>query len=208
MVSTASFSGSKIFVERNRDVGVLRKEDAIDLGVTGPMLRGSGVDWDIRKAHPYGLYENFDFDVPVGTVGDCFDRYLVRMEEMRQSQRIIRQAMDNLPDGPINSPDAKILLPEKKAVLTKMEELIHHFINVTEGINAPPGEVYFSAENPKGELGFYIVSKGGGTPHRLKIRAPSFVNLQALPVMAKGHMMSDMVTILASIDFVMGECDR
>ena len=153
-------------------------------------------------------YENFDFEVPVGTVGDCFDRYLVRMEEMRQSQRIIQQAMEKLPDGPINSPDAKILLPEKKAVLTKMEELIHQFINVTEGINAPPGEVYFSAENPKGELGFYIVSKGGGVPHRLKIRAPSFVNLQALPVMAKGHIISDLVAILGSIDFVMGECDR
>jgi NADH-quinone oxidoreductase subunit D len=130
------------------------------------------------------------------------------MEEMRQSVRILQQAIDRLPDGPVNSPDAKILLPDKEAVLTKMEELIHHFINVTEGVNAPPGEVYFSAENPKGELGFYIISRGGGTPHRLKIRAPSFVNLQALPVMAKGHMMSDMVTILASIDFVMGECDR
>jgi NADH-quinone oxidoreductase subunit D len=199
---------NKIFVERNQDVGVLTKEDATDFGVTGPMLRGSGVEWDIRKAHPYSSYEDFDFEVPVGTVGDCFDRYLVRMEEMRQSQRIILQAMDKLPDGPINSPDAKILLPEKKAVLTKMEELIHQFINVTEGINAPPGEIYFSAENPKGELGFYIVSKGGGVPHRLKIRAPSFVNLQALPVMAKGHIISDMVAILGSIDFVMGECDR
>jgi NADH-quinone oxidoreductase subunit D len=199
---------NKIFVERNRDVGILTKEDAIDFGVTGPMLRGSGVEWDIRKAHPYSSYDDFDFEVPVGTVGDCFDRYLVRMEEMRQSQRIIGQAMSKLPDGPINSPDAKILLPEKKAVLTKMEELIHQFINVTEGVNAPPGEVYFSAENPKGELGFYIVSKGGGVPHRLKIRAPSFVNLQALPVMAKGHIISDMVAILGSIDFVMGECDR
>ena len=199
---------NKIFVDRNRDVGILTKEDAIDFGVTGPMLRGSGVEWDIRKAHPYSSYEDFDFEVPVGTVGDCFDRYLVRMEEMRQSQRIVQQAMDKLPDGPINSPDAKILLPEKKAVLTKMEELIHQFINVTEGINAPPGEIYFSAENPKGELGFYIVSKGGGVPHRLKIRAPSFVNLQALPVMAKGHIISDMVAILGSIDFVMGECDR
>ncbi|HUJ08507.1 MAG TPA: NADH dehydrogenase (quinone) subunit D [Verrucomicrobiae bacterium] len=199
---------NKIFVERNRDVGILRKEDAIDFCVTGPVLRGSGVEWDLRKAHPYSSYELFDFDVPVGTVGDCFDRYLVRMEEMRQSERILHQAMDNLPSGPINSPDAKILLPEKKAVLTKMEELIHQFINVTEGINAPPGEVYFSAENPKGELGFYIISKGGGVPHRLKIRAPSFVNLQALPVMAKGHIVSDLVAILGSIDFVMGECDR
>jgi len=199
---------NRIFIERNREIGVLSREDAIDLGVTGPNLRGSGVEWDLRKAHPYGGYELFDFEVPAGTVGDCFDRYLVRMEEMRQSVRILRQAVENLPGGPWNSPDAKILLPEKKAVLTKMEELIHQFINVTEGINAPPGEVYFSAENPKGELGFFIVSKGGGSPHRLKIRAPSFVNLQALPVMAKGHMMSDMVAILGSIDFVMGECDR
>jgi NADH-quinone oxidoreductase subunit D len=146
--------------------------------------------------------------MPVGTVGDCYDRYLCRMEEMRQSIRILQQAADKMPGGEWNATEAKIVLPEKKAVLTKMEELIHHFINVTEGINVPPGEIYFSAENPKGELGFYIVSKGGGTPHRLKIRAPSFVNLQALPLMARGHMISDLVAILASVDFVMGECDR
>ena len=199
---------NKIFVERTKDIGIISKEDAIDIGLTGPNLRGSGVDWDVRKAHPYGGYENFEFDVPAGSVGDCYDRYLCRMEEMRQSIRIIQQAADNMPDGPVNAPEAKIVLPEKAAVLTKMEELIHHFINVTQGINAPPGEIYFSAENPKGELGFYIVSKGGGTPHRLKIRAPSFVNLQAVPLMSKGHMVSDMVAILASIDFVMGECDR
>ena len=199
---------NKIFLDRTRDVGVLTKEQAIDLGVTGPILRSSGVEWDIRKAHPYGGYENFEFDVPVGSVGDCYDRYLCRMEEMRQSVRILQQALDKMPGGEWNAPEAKIVLPEKKAVLTKMEELIHHFINVTEGVNAPPGEVYFSAENPKGELGFYIVSRGGGVPHRLKIRAPSFVNLQALPVMANGHMISDLVAILASLDFVMGECDR
>lgn len=199
---------NRIFTERTCGIGVLKKEDAIDLGVTGPNLRGSGVDWDLRKAHPYGGYENFDFEVPVGTVGDCYDRYLCRMEEMRQSIRILQQAADKMPGGPWNAPEAKIVLPEKKAVLTKMEELIHHFINVTEGINVPPGEIYFSAENPKGELGFYIVSKGGGTPHRLKIRGPSFANLQAVPLMAKGHMISDLVAILASVDFVMGECDR
>ncbi len=199
---------NRIFIDRNRDVGVLSREDAIDLGVTGPVLRGSGVDWDLRKAHPYGGYELFEFNIPFGSAGDCFERYLVRMEEMRQSLRILQQAIHNMPDGSWHSPDAKVLLPEKKAVMTKMEELIHQFINVTEGINAPPGEVYFSAENPKGELGFFIVSKGGGSPHRLKIRAPSFVNLQALPVMAKGHMMSDIVAILGSLDFVMGECDR
>ena len=199
---------NKIFVERNREVAVLSKADAIDFGATGPILRGSGVEHDVRKAFPYGGYENFQFDIPTGTVGDCMDRYLVRMEEMRQSIRIIQQALDNMPGGEWNAPEAKIVLPEKKAVLTKMEELIHHFINVTQGVNAPVGEVYFSAENPKGELGFYIVSRGGGTPHRLKIRAPSFVNLQLVPLLSKGHMIADMVAILGSLDFVMGECDR
>ena len=199
---------NKIFVERNRDIAVLSRQDAIDYGATGPILRGSGVEWDIRKAHPYSSYQDFEFDIPTGTVGDCMDRYLVRMEEIRQSMRILHQAADRMPGGAWNSPDSKFILPDKTAVLTKMEELIHHFINVTTGINAPAGEVYFSAENPKGELGFYIVSKGGGVPHRLKIRAPSFVNLQLIPLLAKGHMMADMVTILGSVDFVMGECDR
>jgi NADH-quinone oxidoreductase subunit D len=199
---------NKVFIVRCKNVGVISAADAIDFGVTGPILRASGVEFDIRKAHPYGGYENFEFEIPTGTVGDSFDRYLVRMEEMRQSVRILQQAADEMPDGPVNSPDAKIVLPEKKAVLTKMEELIHHFINVTQGVNAPPGEIYFSAENPKGELGFYIVSRGGGAPHRLKIRAPSFVNLQILPLVLKGHTISDTVAILGSIDFVMGECDR
>ncbi|MCC7261751.1 MAG: NADH dehydrogenase (quinone) subunit D [Candidatus Latescibacteria bacterium] len=201
-------SRNKIFLARTKDIGVLSRADAIDLGMTGPVLRASGVEWDIRKAHPYSGYENYDFEVPVGMVGDCYDRYLVRMEEMRQSVRILRQAVDKLPDGPVNVDDPKIVLPEKKAVLTKMEELIHQFIQVTTGINAPPGEIYFSAENPKGELGFYIVSKGGGTPHRLKIRGPSFVNLQALQAMSIGHMVGDLISILGSLDFVMGECDR
>jgi NADH-quinone oxidoreductase subunit D len=199
---------NKIFLNRTRGIGVLSKQDALDYGVTGPNLRGSGIEWDIRRAHPYGAYDEFQFDIPVGSVGDCFDRYAVRMEEMRQSIRIIQQALDNLPDGPVNVDDPRIVLPPKRDVLTKMEGLINQFINVTTGINAPPGEVYFSAENPKGELGFYIVSKGGGTPHRMRIHAPSFLNLQALPAMATGHMISDMVAILASIDFVMGECDR
>lgn len=199
---------NKIFVDRTRDLGVITKEDAIAYGLTGPNLRGSGVDHDLRKVHPYLGYEQYEFDVPIGSVGDCYDRYLVRMEEMRQSVRILRQVMDNLPDGPINVGDPKSTLPEKKAVLMKMEELIHHFIVATQGIDAPPGEVYFGAENPKGELGFYINSKGGGVPHRLKIRAPSFVNLSILPKILPGHMMSDVVAILGSLDFVMGECDR
>jgi NADH-quinone oxidoreductase subunit D len=203
-----SLTRNRIFVDRTRDVGVIPRDVAIDYGLTGPNLRGSGVDHDLRKAHPYLVYDQLDFDIPVGSVGDSYDRYLVRMEEMRQSVRILRQCLDKLPDGEINVPDFKTVLPPKKNVLTRMEELIHHFILVTQGINAPAGEVYFSAENPKGELGFYINSKGGGTPHRLKIRAPSFVNLSVLPYLLPGHMMSDTVSILGSLDFVMGECDR
>ena len=206
---------NRIFVDRTRDVGVISKEDAIDYGLTGPNLRGCGVDYDVRKAHPYLVYKDLEFDVPVGSVGDCYDRYLVRMEEMRQSVRIVRQCLDRIPGGPdnegkepVNIPDGKVVLPPKEKVLTRMEELIHHFINVTQGVNAPVGEVYFGAENPKGELGFYINSRGGGTPHRLKIRAPSFVNLSIMPHVLPGHMMSDVVSILGSIDFVMGECER
>src|SRR3954471_12017978 len=199
---------NRIFVDRTRDVGILPKDVAIDYGVTGPNLRASGVDFDLRKAHPYLVYNELEFDVPTGSVGDCYDRYLVRLEEMRQSARILDQCLNKLPDGPVNIPDNKTILPEKKKVLTKMEELIHHFILVTQGVNAPPGEVYFGAENPKGELGFYINSRGGGTPHRLKIRAPSFVNLSVLPRLLPGAMMSDVVAILGSIDFVMGESDR
>ena len=199
---------NRIFVDRTRGVGVLPKDKAIDYGITGPNLRGSGVDFDLRKAHPYLIYDQLKFDVPVGSKGDCYDRYLVRMEEMRQSVRIIRQCLDKIPAGPINVDDAKIVMPAKEKVLTRMEELIHHFILVTQGVNAPPGEVYFCAENPKGELGFYICSRGGGTPYRLKIRAPSFVNLSVLPELLPGHMISDVVAILGSIDFVMGECDR
>ena len=197
-----------IFLDRTRDLGVINPADAIAYGLTGPNLRGSGVEHDLRKSNPYLGYEQYEFDVPVGTTGDCYDRYLVRMEEMRQSVRILRQVMKNLPDGPINIGDPKSRLPKKEKVLMSMEELIHHFIVATQGIDAPPGEVYFGAENPKGELGFYICSKGGGVPHRLKIRSPSFSNLSILPKILPGHMMSDVVAILGSLDFVMGECDR
>lgn len=199
---------NKIFLDRTREIGVISKADAIAWGLSGPNLRGSGVDHDVRKANPYLDYERYDFDIPVGSVGDCYDRYLVRMEEMRQSVSILRQAIKMLPDGPINVVDSKQKLPNKESVLMSMEELIHHFILVTEGIDAPAGEVYFGAENPKGELGFYIHSKGGGVPYRLKIRAPSFVNLSILSTLLPGNMMSDTVAILGSLDFVMGECDR
>ncbi|MDF1741751.1 MAG: NADH dehydrogenase (quinone) subunit D [Verrucomicrobiales bacterium] len=199
---------NKIFLDRTRDVGVISKEDAIAWGLSGPNLRGSGVDHDVRKANPYLDYERYDFEIPVGSVGDSYDRYLVRMEEMKQSTSILKQAVAGLPDGPINVADCKERLPEKERVLMSMEELIHHFILVTEGLDAPAGEVYFGAENPKGELGFYIHSKGGGVPYRLKIRAPSFVNLSILSKLLPGSMMSDSVSILGSLDFVMGECDR
>jgi len=199
---------NRIFVDRTRDIGVIPRERAIAYALSGPNLRGSGIEHDLRRKHPYLDYEKYDFDVVVGTAGDCYDRYLVRVEEMRQSARILRQVIEKLPDGPINVLDWKNMPPPKSRVMTKMEELIHHFIVVTEGLDAPPGEIYFGAENPKGELGFYINSKGGGVPHRLKIRAPSFVNLSILPELLPGASLSDVVAILGSLDFVMGECDR
>jgi NADH-quinone oxidoreductase subunit D len=199
---------NRIWVDRTKGLGVISKEDAISFALTGPNIRGSGIDYDVRKARPYLDYEKYDFDVPIGSVGDAYDRYLVRIEEMRQSVKILRQVIQKLPDGPIAVHDPKNVPPPKPEVLMKMEELIHHFIIHTEGIDAPVGEVYFGAENPKGELGFYINSKGGGVPYRLKIRAPSFVNLSVLPKILPGHMMSDVVAILGSLDFVMGECDR
>ena len=206
---------NRIWVDRLRDLGVISKEMAIDYGLSGPNLRGSGVDWDMRKQQPYLCYKDLDFDIPVGSVGDCYDRYLVRMEEMRQSMRIIQQCIDKIPGGaenqthePVNIQDGKISLPPKSKVMSSMEELIHQFMLVTEGVNAPKGEVYFGHENPKGELGFYINSRGGGTPYRLKIRSPSFINLSIVKDLFPGHMISDVPVILGSLDFVMGESDR
>ena len=199
---------NKIYLRRMIDIGTISADDAISWGMTGPNLRGSGITRDLRKDNPYLGYENYDFDIPIGSNGDSYDRYLCRMEEMRQSIRIIRQVIANLPDGPVNIADSKNMLPAKEKVLTSMEELIHHFIVATQGIEAPAGEVYFGAENPKGELGFYINSKGGGVPHRMKIRSPSFVNLSILAHLIPGHMISDVPAILGSLDFVMGECDR
>jgi NADH-quinone oxidoreductase subunit D len=199
---------NKLYLNRMVDVGIIADDDAISWGLTGPNLRGSGIARDLRKDNPYLGYEQYDFDIPVGENGDSYDRYLVRMEEMRQSIRIIRQLFATLPDGPVNIADSKNLLPAKEKVMTSMEELIHHFIIATQGIDAPEGEVYFAAENPKGELGFYINSKGGGVPHRMKIRSPSFVNLSILANLIPGHMLSDVPAILGSLDFVMGECDR
>jgi NADH-quinone oxidoreductase subunit D len=199
---------NRIFIDRTQEVGVISRETAISYGLTGPNLRGSGLEYDLRKAHPYLVYPDLAFDIPTGTTGDCYDRYLVRLEETRQSIRILHQCLDHLPDGPINIANGNVVLPEKRKVLTSMEELIHQFMLVTQGVSAPPGEIYRGVENPKGELGFYIHSKGGGSPNRLKIRSPSFVAISILPELLKGHLISDAMAILGSLDFVMGECDR
>ena len=199
---------NRIWVERTRGVGVMTAAQAKDLGVTGPSLRACGVEWDLRRAQPYLGYEAFDFEVPVGEDGDTYDRYLVRIEEMRQSVRILNQVMARFPDGPVMVDDPKLAMPKKDKVLTSMEELIHHFILVTEGFDPPHGEVYSAIEAPKGELGFYLVSEGGRSPYRCRIRPPSFYNLQALPALVEGRMISDVVAVIASLDPVMGECDR
>jgi NADH-quinone oxidoreductase subunit D len=206
---------NRIWVDRLRGLGHISKEMAIDYALSGPNLRGSGIDWDLRKNQPYLCYSELNFDIPVGSTGDCYDRYLVRMEEMRQSLRILEQCVNKIPGGaentakePVNIADGKVVLPPKSKVLSSMEELIHQFMLVTEGVNVPPGDTYFGHENPKGELGFYIHSKGGGVPHRMKIRSPSFINLSILGELMPGHMISDVPVILGSLDFVMGESDR
>ncbi len=205
---SALLTTNRIFVDRTKDVGVITRQMAIDYGMTGPNLRGSGIDHDLRKRQPYLDYERYDFDIPIGSVGDSYDRYYIRLEEIRQSIKILRQVIEKLPSGPVNVADPKNFPSSKREVLTKMEELINHFILYTEGVDAPPGEVYFAAENPKGELGFYINSLGGGSPHRLKVRSPSFCNLSVLPEVLKNHLIGDVPAILGSLDFVMGECDR
>jgi NADH-quinone oxidoreductase subunit D len=201
-------TSNRIWVERTKDVGVVTPADAIAWGLSGPNLRGAGVAWDCRLKRPYLGYETYDFEIPIGSVGDCYDRYLVRIEEMKESTKILRQAIERMPSGPVNVEDSKISLPRKSKVLMGMDELIHQFILVTEGQDAPPGESYFGAENPKGELGFYFRSKGGGYPDRMFIRSPSFVNLQILPKLVLGRYVADVVATLGSLDFVMGECDR
>ncbi len=200
---------NRVFVERTKDIAVISKEDAIAYGLTGANARASGVDLDLRRDRPYSGYEQYDFEVPLGSVGDCYDRFLVRLEEMRQTIGIIEQVCDKMPGGLWYAEDAKkIYKPAKDKILTSMEELIQNFMLVTEGPQIPAGEVYFEAENPKGWLGFFIHSKGGGVPYRLKIRGPSFCSLCILSKIAEGNMMSDIPVILGSLDFVLGECDR
>ncbi|MEE9505111.1 MAG: NADH dehydrogenase (quinone) subunit D [Thermodesulfobacteriota bacterium] len=199
---------NKIWLSRTKGVGIISAEDGIDLGLSGPSLRGSGVKWDLRKANPYSSYDHFDFEIPTGENGDTYDRYLVRMEEMRQSNRIIKQVLDKLPSGEVNVCNPKVVPPPKEKVLTNIESLIIHFHIMSEGFDVPQGEAYCSVESSKGELGFYIVSDGSNKPYRIKIRTPSFINLQSLSTMAEGRMMSDMVAVIGSIDICLGEVDR
>ncbi len=199
---------NRIFIERLEGIGVISAQDALDIGLTGPSLRGSGVDYDVRRYQPYMFYDKIDFKVPTYTEGDCLARYFVRIDEMRESSKIARQILQLMPEGPVQANQPKKVLPHKYEIYSKMEELIHDFMIVNFGINPPVGEIYHAVENPKGELGFYFVSKGEGHPWKCKIRSPSFNNCQALPHLVKGHMVSDVVAIIGSIDPVMGEADK
>ena len=197
-----------IFIMRTKGVAVISAEDAINYCLSGPMLRGSGVNYDVRKANPYSGYENFDFDVPLGKNGDAYDRYLIRMEEMRQSLNIAEQAIDGMPEGPYRAHVPGVVLPPKEDVLYKMESMIFHFKIITDGFEAPVGSVYQAIESPRGELGFYITGDGTNIPRRVRVRPPSFVNLGSLPILTEGHLLADVVCAIGSIDIVLGEVDR
>ena len=201
---------NRIWKQRLVDVGIVTSERALQMGFTGPMLRGSGIAWDLRKKQPYEVYDLLDFDIPVGTNGDCYDRYLVRIQEMRESNKIIKQCVEWLRNhpGPVMSGNHKVAPPSRLAMKTSMEELIHHFKLFTEGFHVPPGEAYAAVEHPKGEFGIYLVSDGANKPYRLKIRAPGFAHLQGLDEMSRGHMIADVVTIIGTQDIVFGEIDR
>ncbi|MEE8123340.1 MAG: NADH-quinone oxidoreductase subunit D [Alphaproteobacteria bacterium] len=199
---------NRIFKQRLVDIGAASAEQAFDWGFSGPMLRASGVAWDLRKAQPYDVYERVDFDIPVGKNGDCYDRYLVRVEEMRQCLRIIEQCLNEMPGGPVMVDDNKIAPPKRSEMKRSMEALIHHFKLYTEGYHVPAGEIYAAVEAPKGEFGVYLVSDGTNRPYRCKIRAPSFAHLQGLDFQTKGHMLADVVAIIGALDVVFGEIDR
>ncbi len=201
---------NRIWKQRLVDVGIVSPERAQAMGFTGPMLRGSGIEWDLRKKQPYEVYDLLDFDIPVGTNGDCYDRYLVRVQELRESNKIIRQCVEWLRNnpGPVMTSNHKVAPPSRVAMKTNMEELIHHFKLFTEGFHVPAGEAYCAVEHPKGEFGIYLVSDGANKPYRLKIRAPGFAHLQALDEMSRGHMLADVVTIIGTQDIVFGEIDR
>lgn len=199
---------NRIFRQRMVDIGVVSPEEALDWGFSGPMLRGSGIAWDLRKSQPYDVYDKMEFDVPVGKNGDCFDRYLIRVQEMRESLKIIRQCIEQMPKGPIKTLDRKIAPPPRAEMKRSMEALIHHFKLYTEGYHVPAGEVYAAVEAPKGEFGVHIVADGTNKPYRARLRAPGFPHLQALDFMTKGHLLADVVTIIGTMDIVFGEIDR
>jgi len=201
-------SKNTLFQARTQGIGYISREDAIDWGLTGPCLRGSGVDLDLRRDNPYSGYETYDFEVPVETGGDVWARFRVRMRELYESHKIVRQALERLKPGPIKADAPKVVLPDRNDMRKHMDALIHHFLIIAEGFNVPPGEVYHAIEASKGELGVYIKSNGGPKPERVHFRGPSFVNLSALPVMAEGEMVADVVAIIGSIDIVLGEVDR
>ena len=199
---------NRIWKQRNVDIGVITTEQAIDWGFSGPVLRSTGAAWDLRKAQPYAVYDRMDFDIPVGKNGDCYDRYLVRMEEMRQALRIIRQSIEEMPEGPIMVEDDKITPPRRADMKSSMEALIHHFKLYTEGYHVPAGETYTAVEAPKGEFAVYLIADGSNRPYRCKIRAPGFAHLQGIDFMTKGHQLADLVACIATLDVVFGEIDR
>ena len=199
---------NRIFKQRNVDIGLVSRDDAIAWGFSGPMIRAAGVPWDLRKSQPYDVYDRMDFEVPVGTRGDCYDRFMVRVEEVRQSARIIKQCLAEMPEGPIASLDRKVVPPRRAEMKQSMEALIHHFKLYTEGFHVPAGEVYVATESPKGEFGVYLVSDGSNKPYRCKIRPTAFSHLQAMDFMMRGHMLADTTAVLGAADIVFGECDR
>jgi NADH-quinone oxidoreductase subunit D len=199
---------NRIFKQRTVDIGVVTSDQALDWGFSGPMIRASGLPWDLRKAQPYAVYDRMEFDIPVGKNGDCYDRYLVRMLEIRESLKIMRQCLEQMPEGPVRIADQKVTPPRRAEMKRSMEALIHHFKLYTEGVHVPAGEVYAAVESSKGEFGVYLVADGTNRPYRCKIRSPGFVHLQALDFMSKGHMLADVVAIIGSLDIVFGEIDR
>jgi len=201
-------TGNRIWKQRLVDIGIVSSKDALNWGFSGVMLRGSGLNWDLRKTQPYDVYNKMQFNIPVGTNGDCYDRYLIRVQEMRESLKIIEQCLTEIPFGPIKTDDHKITPPSREHIKQSMESLIHHFKLYTEGITVPAGETYTATEAPKGEFGVYLISNGTNRPYRCKIKAPGFGHLQALDFMAKGHMVADVVTIIGTQDIVFGEVDR
>jgi NADH-quinone oxidoreductase subunit D len=199
---------NRIFKQRNVDIAIVSREDAMRWGFSGPMIRAAGIPWDIRRSQPYDVYDRMEFDVPVGTRGDCYDRFMVRVEEVRQSARIMKQCLQEMPEGPVKSLDHKVTPPSRGEMKQSMEALIHHFKHFTEGFHVPAGEVYVATESPKGEFGVYLVSDGSNKPYRCKVRPTAFSHLQAMDFMSKGHMLADTTAILGAMDIVFGECDR